>query len=69
MAAHVQEPYGSTRTAPLLTVNEAAAHLRCSRRLIYDLLKRGDLRPVRVGERIRFTLAELERYVARGADP
>jgi excisionase family DNA binding protein len=50
---------------PLLTVDEAASYLRVSRRQIYKLVSGGELRTVRVGERLRFRPADVDRYLDR----
>jgi putative molybdopterin biosynthesis protein len=52
----------------LLTVNGAAAYPSVSRWTVYKLVRRGDLRALRVGERLRFRVEELDRYLERG-DP
>ena len=57
---------GESRTA-LLTVNEAAAYLASSRWTVYRLVRRGELRALRVGDRLRFRLEELDAYLERGA--
>jgi excisionase family DNA binding protein len=54
-------------TPALLTVNEAAAYLAVSRWTIYKLVRDGDVRALRVGERMRFRVADLDEYAARGA--
>ena len=42
-------------------INESAALLGVSRRTVYELIRRGTLRPVRVGARQRIPAAELAR--------
>lgn len=49
----------------LLTIAEAAALLSLSRATLYELLRKNELRPVRIGRAARSSRAELERYVAR----
>ena len=47
-----------------LTVPEAAKELRIPRTRCYELIQRGELPAVRIGERsIRVNRAELERYL------
>ena len=47
-----------------LTVPEAAAELRIPRTRCYELIQRGELPAVRIGERsIRVNRAELERFL------
>ncbi len=46
-------------TDALLTVDDAAAFLRVSRRTVYSLIADGSLRPIKVRSRNRFTRAML----------
>lgn len=50
--------------SPLLTVPEAAAHLRVSRRTLERLIADGRVRPVRIGRRVLVTERELAAYIA-----
>lgn len=50
----------------LVTVAEAAAILRLSRRQVERYVAAGRLRPVRFGRRVLFTQRELEAFVAAG---
>ena len=51
-------------TAPLLvTAAEAAATLGVGRTKLYELINRGELRPVHIGRSLRIPVAELERFV------
>jgi excisionase family DNA binding protein len=50
----------------LLTVQQSADYLVCSRRTIERLIERGDLVPLHVGTRRRLRLDDLDRYVQRG---
>lgn len=52
---------------PLLSINECAAFLGVARSTVYELVKRGDLRAVRVGERWRFRPADVDDYLERGS--
>jgi len=47
----------------LLTVNGLAEHLAVSRETVYRLVRRGDIRPVRVGERLRFLPRDVDAYL------
>jgi excisionase family DNA binding protein len=47
----------------LLTVREAARLLAVGRTSVYQLVWDGEITPVRIGRSVRFTLAELERFV------
>jgi len=51
--------YESTRPG-LLSVNQVATLLGVSRPSIYRMVRRGELRPYRVGERLRFDPMEIE---------
>lgn len=51
--------------APLLvTVPQAARMLAISRSLVYELIWKGELKPVHIGRSARFTITELERFIA-----
>lgn len=50
---------------PMLTVNEAAAYMRVSRRTVERLIARGELRPLHVGDRYRFHREAIDAYVSR----
>jgi excisionase family DNA binding protein len=52
-------------TPPPLTVAGAAAYMNCSRWTVYRLVREGALRPLKVGTRLRFRAAELDRYMER----
>lgn len=49
----------------LVSVDEAAALLSIGRSAIYDLLKYGELRGVKVGRNRRVVVASLHEYVGR----
>lgn len=49
----------------LLTVKEAAAQLKLSRPSVYRLMKRGELKSVKLGGARRIPQRELERLVDR----
>lgn len=57
----------------MLTVNEAGDFLRVSRPQVNKLVRCGELRAVRVGERLRFRPEDVEDYLernrVRGAAP
>jgi excisionase family DNA binding protein len=66
-ALHGGRPDGDTGHVdqPILyTIEEAARLLRVSRTTLYELMWNDELVPFRIGRRIRFTRAELERFVA-----
>ena len=65
---HEHGVYGASTTAPeLLTVNELRGVLKVSRGTVYKLVNRGELPAVRVGERLRFRPADVDRYLERGS--
>jgi excisionase family DNA binding protein len=49
----------------LLESKDAAAVLAISERTLWDLAARGEIRRVRIGRLVRFSVAELEAWVAR----
>jgi excisionase family DNA binding protein len=48
----------------LLKVPEAARMLNVSRTTLYELMRAGDIRTVRIGRAVRVPVRELERWVA-----
>ena len=67
---HEHGAYRASRPAPeLLTVNELRGVLKVSRGTVYKLVNRGELRAVRVGERLRFRPADVDRYLEREPAP
>lgn len=57
--------HGFILHSPLLTRDEAAERLRVTCRRIDDERRAGRIVPVRIGNEYRFTLADLDDYVAR----
>ena len=54
------------RSAPrqlLVTVDGAASMLNVGRSTLYQLIDRGDLRPVHIGRSVRFRVSDLEFFV------
>lgn len=49
----------------LLTTKQAARVLGVGRTTVYELMKRGELRPVHISSCCRLSWAELERFVMR----
>jgi excisionase family DNA binding protein len=47
----------------LLTVPEAGRFLAISKTALRRLIWRGEFTPVRIGRRVRFTVAQLERFI------
>jgi excisionase family DNA binding protein len=59
MATNEQEP-------ATLKAKEVAAELRCGKNQAYELIRRGELRSVRIGRAIRVTREALEEFKAGG---
>lgn len=53
------------RDAPLLTLEEVAARLRCSKPAVYRWVQQKDLRATRVGSRLRFREEDLEAFLIK----
>jgi excisionase family DNA binding protein len=51
--------------SPLLSINGVAGLLGISRPTVYALISRGELVPIRVGERARFDPADVRAYLDR----
>lgn len=51
------------QTQAVFTVDEAAAHLRVSRSLIFKLIRERKLRPAKIGSRTLLTATELDRFM------
>lgn len=47
---------------PVLTVRETADYLGISESLIWKQIKEGNLRPVRIGDRVMFARTYLDRF-------
>jgi excisionase family DNA binding protein len=46
--------------SPVLTVPETAAFLRVSKSLVWELAMRGELRAIRIGDRVLFSRAYIQ---------
>lgn len=53
-------------TSGLATSADAQAFLRVSRTTLYNLTRRGDLHPVRLGRALRYKWADLRRLAGEG---
>jgi excisionase family DNA binding protein len=62
-----EEPVRLDSLLPVLDVNTTARYLSTSRRTVYALVHAGALRPLRVGRRMRFRVADLDEYLERGS--
>lgn len=49
----------------LVSVDEPAGLLGIGRTTLYELIRRGDLRPIRIGRCVRIPQRELEEFVER----
>jgi putative molybdopterin biosynthesis protein len=65
MAGHETTVYAEPRLEPLLTISEVAGVLRTSRDRVYQLMRDGELDPIRVGRRARFTPDDVREYLER----
>lgn len=63
----VTDGSGGVEQPILYTIEEAARLLRLSRTTLYELMWTDMLVPIRIGRRIRFTRACLERFVEEWA--
>ena len=54
---------GHEPSRPCFTINEAAQYLRISRALLYQLIREGRIKPVKIGTRTIVRGAELERFL------
>lgn len=54
-----------TSLEPLLTVSQTCEFLGVSKQVLYRMLKRGELHPVTVSQRLRFEPAMLRAYLDR----
>ncbi len=54
---------------PLLTVDEAAAHLNVPARWVADAVRQRKVRCTRIGKHVRFRIEHLEDLVAAGEQP
>jgi len=53
----------SDSLSPCFTIGEAAQYLRISRALLYQLIRNGRIRTVKIGTRTIIRGAELERFL------
>lgn len=49
----------------LVSVEEAAGLLGIGRTTVYEMIRRGDVRPIRIGRCVRIPQRELEAFVER----
>lgn len=53
-------------SAPLLTVGEAAKYLGVGRKIVYQLIERGEIKAVKVGGSVRIERKSLDAFIASG---
>ena len=58
-----------TNASQLLTVNGAASYLNVSRWTVYRLVRSDHLTPLHVGNRLRFRVSDIDRYLQRPRTP
>ena len=61
--SHMDTPTNLTPRRLAHPINETAELLAVTRRTVYRLIARGELRPVRIGSRQRIPAEQLERLV------
>jgi excisionase family DNA binding protein len=59
------KPLPTTPVEELLCINDVAQVLRKSRGFVYALVRDGELHPVRVGMRLRFSAPDVRAYLER----
>ena len=69
MDCHEPRGYPPTRPEPLLTIDQLASVLAVSRPTVFRLLRRGELNAIRIGNRRRFRLEDVEAYIERNREP
>jgi excisionase family DNA binding protein len=62
--AEAATPRPATEPPALLSINEAAARLSVSRRLLYEAMGRGEIASTRIGARRLIPEAEIARYAS-----
>jgi putative molybdopterin biosynthesis protein len=67
MRTHEVTGYGGDRS-PLLSINDLAQQLKVSRAAVYRMVRRGELRPYRVGKRLRFDPVEIDELLERSRE-
>ena len=65
MSGHEAAVSDAPRLEPLLDIREVATVLGISRDGVYGLIREGELRPARVGQRWRFLPDDVRSYLER----
>jgi excisionase family DNA binding protein len=56
-------PVNRRHTATLLSVNDVCLALQCGRTFVYELLQKGELRPIKLGRLTRISREELDAFL------
>jgi excisionase family DNA binding protein len=66
---YIHRDYSSDKKghSALLDVNQAMGILCCSRGTVYNLIRGGDIRPIKVRSSTRFQRSEIERFISERA--
>jgi excisionase family DNA binding protein len=56
-------PVNRPHTATLLSVNDVCLALQCGRTFVYELLQKGELRPIKLGRLTRISRKELDAFL------
>jgi excisionase family DNA binding protein len=62
---HLEPTYAGDRLEELLAIADVSRLLGVSRWSVYELMRAGELIPIRVGERARFEPADVRAYLER----
>ncbi|MET0937812.1 MAG: helix-turn-helix domain-containing protein [Gaiellaceae bacterium] len=65
LAGMLEHENKATVASQLLTIGDVQGLLRVSRTTVYELIRRGDLVPIRVGQRFRFSPVDIRAYLER----
>lgn len=60
-------PINRPHSATLLSVNDVCLALQCGRTFVYELLQKGELRPIKLGRLTRISRKELDAFLDRKA--
>lgn len=55
-----------TKETRLLTAQDVANQLQCSRSMAYTLMQRGDIKTIRLGRAVRVTPEALQEFISQG---
>jgi excisionase family DNA binding protein len=63
VAVTERPPFNRPQTATLLSVNDVCLALQCGRTFVYELLQKGELRPIKLGRLTRISRKELDNFL------